>query len=283
MADRYGRIKIFEETMELCRTREPLARSVRESISGQQIVWQEDPLFPAEARYAEPATLLISTQRTLEAAEKYAKAGKRVCVLNFASCVTPGGGVTRGSAAQEESLCRISTLYPAISDQDTAGAFYDRHWQLIHRDEMSRKNRDDCIFTPGVVVIREDTFDCALLEQRDWYSVDVITCAAPDQRYADAGRTYRPSREELTEVFEKRWQRILSVAAQHDAEVLILGAFGCGAFHNPPEVAAQAFEHIFKEFECCFEKIVFAVFAKSYETENYQAFAGIQGIQAEPD
>lgn len=282
MADRNERIRIFEETMKLCRNHPTLVNCVEYSTRGQKIIWQEDPLFPAENRYAEPATLVLSPQRTFEAARKYTNQGQRVCALNFASSVTPGGGVTRGTTTQEESMCRISTLYASINDKETAGAFYERHWQMIHDEEMGRENRDDCIYTPGIKVIREDTFDCDMLSESEWYSVDVITCAAPDLRYDENGRTYRPSTIELIQVFENRWKRILSVAAQHKADVLILGAFGCGAFHNPPEIVVQAFNNVYGEFKHSFDTIEFAVYRRDSVSPNYDVFRNIQGIWEVP-
>ena len=278
MADRSERIRIFNETMELCQNNPALRVAIRDSKANQKITWEEDPLFAAEKTHELPAELVLTPERTLGAARKYLGSGKRICVLNFASAVTPGGGVAKGMASQEESICRISTLYAAISDKKTAGAFYDRHWEMIRSREMSRKNRDDCIFTPGVAVIREDTFDCALLPEDEWYQVDVITCAAPDLRYDDEN-TYEPDDEELTAVFEQRWRRILSVAAQNQADILILGAFGCGAFCNPPEISAQAFSNVFDEFQYCFETVEFAVFSQYEDKTNYQAFSKIKGIR----
>ena len=265
--------------MELCKNHPILVNCVDYSTREQTIIWQEDPLYTVENRYLEPVKLLLSMQRPFEAARKYANQDKRVCALNFASSVTPGGGVTRGTTAQEESMCRISTLYASISNKETAGAFYDRHWQMIHSEEMGRENRDDCIYTPAIKVFREDTFECEMLPESDWYSVDVITCAAPDLRFAENGRTYRPSQNELIQVFENRWRRILSVAAQHKADVLILGAFGCGAFHNPPEIAVRAFNNIYGEFQHSFETIEFAVFTNDVRMPNYQAFRQISGIR----
>ena len=279
MVDRNERIRIFEETMELCKSHPNLVNCVDYSTREQTITWQEDPVYTVEGRYLNPAKLLLSPQRTFEASRKYANQGKRVCALNFASSVTPGGGVTRGTTAQEESMCRISTLYASISDKETAGAFYERHCQMIHSEKMGRENRDDCIYTPAIQVIREDTFECAMLPESDWYGVDVITCAAPDLRFAENGRIYRPSSAELTRVFENRWRRILSVAAQHQVDILILGAFGCGAFHNPPEIAVRAFNNVCGEFKYDFEIIEFAVFTNDISTQNYQAFCQIAGIE----
>ena len=279
MGDRYERIRVFKETMELCRSHPTLTSSVDYSTRPQEIIWQEDPLCAPEKRFSEPASLILSSKRTFEAAREYANQHKRVCALNFASSVTPGGGVTRGTTAQEESMCRISTLYASISDKETVGAFYERHWQMIHNDEMGRENRDDCIFTPEIKVIREDSFECDMLPESEWYSVDVITCAAPDLRYAENGRIYQPSTIELIQLFENRWRRILSVAAEHDADMLILGAFGCGAFHNPPEVVVQAFNNVYDEFKYSFETIEFAVFANDTSMPNYRAFQQVTGIR----
>ena len=277
MADRNERIRIFEQTMEICRNDSDLCLAIHDSRAKQKITWEEEQLVVSGEWREVPADLVITPERTLEAARKYTEKGKRVCVLNFASSVTPGGGVTRGAGAQEESMCRVSTLYAAISDKETAGFFYERHWQMIQSGEMNRKNRDDCIFTPGITVIRKDTFDCAMLPKDQWYNVDVITCAAPDLRY-DGDNTYHPSEAELKAVFEKRWTRILSVAALNKADVLILGAFGCGAFYNPPEIAAQAFSNVFAEFASLFEVVEFAIFTQNEYDRNYLVFSRMKEI-----
>lgn len=64
----------------------------------------------------------------------------------------------------------------------------------------------------------------------------------------------------------------------------ILGAFGCGAFRNPPELVADVFREVTKEYEHCFEIIEYAVFHTEREEKNYQAFyhAFINDISAGP-
>lgn len=275
MKNRTERIQIINETLQMCREDPFLAESVKQAIEGQRIYWEGEPIELGEPPYKEEAEVILSPKRSMEAASAYA-GDKKVCVLNFASSVTPGGGVLRGTTAQEESICRISSLYPCIADQETAGEFYRRHHSRIAERTMGRENSDDCIFTPGVITFREDTFDCELLPREQWFKTDVITCAAPDQRDTFDGSGYHPSEEELQAKFDQRIRQILRTAAAHGAEVLILGAFGCGAFYNSPYVVARAFKSAIKDYLHYFQTIEFAVYTGSWESENYKAFSGIK-------
>ncbi len=68
-----------------------------------------------DKKYDSRAKIVISHKRTYEAASSYK--GKKVAVLNFASASNPGGGVVKGSSAQEECLCRCSSLYFALNEK----------------------------------------------------------------------------------------------------------------------------------------------------------------------
>ena len=54
--------------------------------------------------------------------------------------------------------------------------------------------------------------------------------------------------------------------------MLILGAFGCGAFRNDPQVVAQAYHDVLPEFSHHFRTIEFAVYCPRYDDSNYRAF-----------
>ena len=67
----------------------------------------------------------------------------------------------------------------------------------------------------------------------------------------------------------ERIKRILDVAAKENVEVLILGAFGCGAFCNPPEIVADIFASLIRNYN--FETVEFAVFCRN-DMRNFEVF-----------
>ena len=76
---------------------------------------------------------------------------RRKKTLSFASATRPGGGVKNGSSAQEESLCRCSTLYPTID----SGRFWERYYN-VNREKKDNRHTDACIYSPGVIICKTD-------------------------------------------------------------------------------------------------------------------------------
>ena len=119
----------------------------------------------------------------------------------------------------------------------------------------------------------------------DWYNVDVITCAAPNLREkpgnihnpGDDDKCVKISDKKLLEIQEKRLRRILDVAVAEGEEAVILGAFGCGAFCNPPRIVARAFRSVQEKYASYFETIEYAVFCGRNNTQNYDAFNMVLG------
>ena len=65
----------------------------------------------------------LARKRTEQFSDDLKKKGsKPILVLNLASPVHPGGGVHRGAKAQEEDLCRKSSLLPNL-ESETASSF----------------------------------------------------------------------------------------------------------------------------------------------------------------
>lgn len=265
---------IFKDTEQMYQTNETLKAAVENSIMNQKLILADD-VIEYKAVGGHDGKVVVSGKRTLEASESYAKQGKRVCILNFASATNPGGGVVQGSSAQEEAICRCSTLYPCLNTKDMWNGFY-----APHRKADNPLYNDDCIFTPDVKVFKSDINFPERLPEAEWWEVDVITCAAPNLRSIPSNRmnpnagsrkadiTY----EGLRALHTARIQRIFEVAMANGAEVLILGAFGCGAFCNPPELVAKVFAKFTEKYRDNFEVIEYAVFHTERETANYKAF-----------
>lgn len=276
---REQRKEIFADTQRLYRNSKRLAQSIQNSKKQQRVIAEEEVIFSGEsAKYDTKAKIIVSKKRSFEAAMGYPDS--RVCVLNFASANNPGGGVEKGSNAQEEALCRCSTLFPCISDAHIKEQFHQKHRMLLRNGELTALYNNDCIYTPDVTVFKTDTDMPVLMPEEKWYQVDVISCAAPNLRNRpsnamnpDSGNkavSIKPS--ELLELHKKRIQRVLEIAKINKEEVLILGAFGCGAFRNPPEVVADAMARVLAEYCNDFKVIEFAVYCPPQDTKNYDVF-----------
>lgn len=276
---REERKNIFQDTEKMYKSNEKLVASIEHSKKGQFILLETEKLENVTAkRFDTPAKVIVSKKRSLEASKEYI--GNHIGVLNFASATNPGGGVVNGSSAQEEALCRCSTLYPCISDYVVVNNFHYRHRELLKTDKMSVLYNDDCIYTPNVTVFKTDTASPKLMNEKDWFQVDIITCAAPNLRAKpsssmneNAGtKAAKIKPNELLNLHMKRTKRILDLAKSKEIDVMILGAFGCGAFQNPPDIVSEAIARVVKEYLYDFKVIEFAVYCTPRDTKNYDSF-----------
>ena len=273
---REDNIEIFKDTEKLCRTNPLLIQAWKKSSANQKLILENEVIDCEKQVYEKPTTIVVSKKRTFEAAMGYS--GKKVAVLNFASASNPGGGVVNGSSAQEECLCRCSTLYYNLTEDYMWKNFY-----LPHRHQVNPIHNDDLIYTPDVVIFKSDTVYPRFMPEARWKKVNVITCAAPNFRErpsngfnsGDGNRAVKISDSELEKIHIKRGRKILEAATANKNEVVILGAFGCGAFMNKPEVVANAYKQIIEDFKNTFEVIEFAVYCSPRDESNFRIFSDI--------
>ena len=278
MDRRNQNIRIFNDTERMCSYHDRLWKQVQESREKQKLVLSCEMIPEQKESVKRAGKVIVSGKRSFEAASAYK--GKKTCVLNFASSTNAGGGVVRGANAQEECLCRCSTLYPCLNTEEMWEGFY-----YPHRRNLNSLYNDDCIYTPDVLVFKTDTKAPELMAEESWYPVNIITCAAPNLRSIascymnpDAGESAgNVSDEQLYELHLQRGWRIFELAKSEGNEVLILGAFGCGAFQNPPEVVARAYKTLLEEFREDFDVIEFAVYTSGYDKRNYEVFRNVLG------
>ena len=265
---------VFADTQDMIATTPQLKEASRRSAEGTRFFDADE--WPKLGPKTGEGQVRVTGRRSLEAARAIIdeRPGSRVAVLNFASPVNPGGGVKNGASAQEESLCRCTTLYDSLDQRRMWDAYY-----LPNRGSGDALATDACIWTPNVVVCKSDESIPQRLTQDDWFEVDMLTCAAPNLRGTtsnldnpDASRTDGVPLTRIYEIHKKRASHILTVAASLNVDSLVLGAFGCGAFRNDPYLVASAWEEPINQMRHHFDLIEFAVFHMPYETENYEAF-----------
>jgi len=185
---------------------------------------------------------------------------ERVLVLNFANAHHPRGGFIAGASAQEESLCRCSSLFASINSEN-ARETYD-----FNNEEPDPFDSDYMLISPYVEVFRY--VDGELRD--DSFTTAVLTIPAPNLY----GMAEGVDKNQLKIVMKEKIRSFMMVSARYVYDTLVLGAWGCGAFGHDAKDVAQYFKEVIEEEEYYhfFGKIIFAVYDKTPDQYNYQSF-----------
>ena len=229
-----------------------------------------------EAPKVKGAKLMVEKGDCLKVAERLVEEGYHPALLNFASAGHPGGNVKGGARAQEETICRRSTLSRSIFSFDVK---YASSYGYEHREgnnyPISRSLDFSAIYSPQVTVFREAGPDYTLMENP--FQIGIITNAAlnmngrfsirltPDGHIPDEGKAITLNK--IRTIFR------IGLIKGHDS--LVLGAFGCGAFKTPPREMAQLFKEVIEEDEFVdrFRLITFAILSDHNDRSgNFAAF-----------
>ena len=210
------------------------------------------PPFPGKPRFQ--TRIEVTNETTLSAARRALDEGLNVVALNFASAKNVGGGWLNGARAQEEYLCRHSTLADSIGGQRAFYEFHDEHRAPRYSSFM--------IYSPGVPVVRDEWNNLAA----PW-PLSFITAAAPNLNNGMAMPT-----AELNELWRERIARVFDVSLAHDHDALILGAWGCGAFKNDANLVADAFADVARDYDGQFALLSFAVLDVGGTQGNFEPF-----------
>lgn len=196
----------------------------------------------------------ITAEDSFQAAKKY----ENPLVMNFANAHNPGGGFELGANAQEEALCRCSTLYASISSNDAKEMY---RYNNSHISDVE----SDYMLLSSVCVFRNEK--CELIA--DPFIAGVITVPAPNRM----GMAALTSEKKIGQVMMKRIRIMLLIAKENGYKSLVLGAWGCGAFHNKPENVAGYFKQVLVEegYAQYFNEICFAIYGKE-DGRNITAF-----------
>ena len=180
--------------------------------------------------------------------------GYNPAVLNMASLRNPGGGVTTGAGAQEETLFRRTNLFRSLYQF----APYAGQYGITRSEHQYPLDKNfGGVYTPGAIVFRDsEQKGYALLDEPE--SLSFITVAGinrPDLTGDGMIADYH------AEAIKNKIRTIFRIGMAHGHDSLVLGALGCGAFCNPPHHVARLFHEVMEEpeFRARYRRIVFAI------------------------
>jgi len=212
---------------------------------------------------------------TLMLTKKY---GTCFAVLNMANAYIPGGGYVEGMAAQEENMFRRT----------------DCHFKITSEEYNESTDR----YTPEMTELLSAKYEVVYLDKEH----PRVCIRGSENRYMDnLGYEWladdeifpfyelRASAQDLRgEISFNASEARKKIVAQLDTlritgiRYAVLGAFGCGAFQNPPDVVAQIYKQEIDKRIDDFDLIAFAIFS-SGGTDNYEPFKKVFGQDSKGD
>jgi uncharacterized protein (TIGR02452 family) len=177
----------------------------------------------------------------------------KVLLLNMADIAKPGGCVESGSGAQEECIFRRSDYYKHLT----------RNFYPIQDA--------DIILSKNVMFIKHnETKGNPPMETP--IKLDIM--AIPALRFPQMDNTYNHYLYDSDyQIMKKKIDSMFKLGIQYNYDVLVLSAFGCGAYGNPPKIVVQIFRECLQKYKGCIKKVVFAILGA-----NYNFFQELKGI-----
>lgn len=169
-------------------------------------------------------------------------------VLNMASKFKPGGGVTSGQTAQEEVIFRRTNAFMT----------YEPSWYPLGHYEV--------IYSPEIIIAREGS-TYKFIPSGKQKTVNMLAVHALKNPKLSPSRDYKEIDRKL---MIYKIESIFKIGIKQQADSLVLGALGCGAYRNPPHEVVKIFKDCLEKYQHYFKKIVFAIL--SINDDNYSIF-----------
>ena len=256
------RAEIFRQTVELFKENSYVCNGklieldTAATIHGTYFFEEPRTLYPETSNHK--TKFLVIEADCIETAELLKNVGYNVCMLNMASRQNPGGGVLEGAGAQEENIFRRSNLFQSLYQFADYADEYG-----IKRDKKNSYPLDrntGSIYSKRVFIVRgsEKNGYCFLKNPFELSIVSVPANNKPQLEYR-GGKYYIA--DDLIEPTKEKIRTILRICGEFHHDCLVLSAFGCGAFRNPPHHIARLFNDVFREteFNDRFRLVVFAI------------------------
>jgi uncharacterized protein (TIGR02452 family) len=205
-------------------------------------------------------------------------------VLCMASSNNPGGGYMRGSAAQEENLHRRTSLFHHLEDPFEVNT--ERKWPYPIPEFGG-------IYCPNVVVLRDsEAQGYAFLPAP--VELGIVCCSAysnpaleseeekkKNKQVKEDGLKYDRLSRKIADKTKRKMKTIFEIALANRHDSLVLSAFGCGAYRNPPHHIAELFKEVIEseKYAQKFKEIVFAIIEDHNSEQATQGFGNAAAFE----
>ncbi len=230
----HNRVIVWEQTLNF----------YKDSASQQSQVIQgfsEQRYYAGKEKY-DSTNIQLVRDDCIYAAVNLVNQGHNPLLLNMASWVQPGGGVRNGAGSQEEDLFRRSNYHKFL----TKDMYPQKRLQAIlsKKVEFSRKGRDVGYTSMPTPIL--------------------LDCVASPCLKNPTLRNNRFTQEDVL-YMKTKIRQLFQIAYDNGNDSLVLSAWGCGAFHCPPEHMGELFAEIVLENLGFFKTICFAIIDNNYE------------------
>ena len=152
----------------------------------------------------------------MDAAKELLNNGYNPCLLNMANAKTPGGGYKSGAGAQEENLCRRSTLITALENCiEKKKLDHQRKWKYPIEEFGT-------IYVPNVIVFRSNEH-LGYKYLKKPFKVSMVTAAMFKKPKFDENYDYK-KKDKLQ--IEQKLRSVLRTAYDNGHDSIVLSAWG---------------------------------------------------------
>jgi uncharacterized protein (TIGR02452 family) len=196
-----------------------------------------------------------------------------VLVLNLANNTVPGGGVMRGASAQEEAIFRRTNACLTLESK------------LYPIDNDNENSNRSILYSPQISIISDkmNRFYDTMSESASIIRFAMVSSAA---KSLPENSSTHDERKLAYKLAYGRLKTVFKAAVLRGHKIIILGAYGCGAFHNDPDIIYEIFYKLIKKYGKYFIEIYFAILKVKNDTNdvrNYNVFINMQKEEFGPN
>ena len=240
--------------------------------------------FKTNYRYNYTLETDCKKEDCIDVAKQLIDEGLSPAILNLASRRHPCGEYADCGRAQEESICRASTLSVSLYQ------FGNPSEKCVIKAEVPTTSgvypmdiNFGGIYSPKVCFFRYNKKKHFALRTEP-FMCDVISVASLSNKepkdYTNDEQEYFKNDGYMTdegkEIEKNKIRTIYRIGLENGNDSLVLGAFGCGDFHLMKDEVANLFKEVLEEdeFKGNFKKIVFAILGKKNDFKPFYDIFG---------